>query len=171
VKSRIATPFTGAGITVALENVPDELGSVWLSDTVTAMRFLKQVLLETQGSGASLDIRAQAICLLFVSRGIIHPPFRVYVLSGLMLELDSSLFIMQRRFIRYIQGGEKDFAVLDGRKDRGPAFLHRLFYLALYIMWCHLHESIVERLPPAVTKCALVFYWAVFLIVPWFVAE
>jgi hypothetical protein len=46
------------------------------------------------------------IYLLIVSKGIIHPPFQVYVLSALTLELDPSLVFMQRDFIRYVQGGK-----------------------------------------------------------------
>ena len=82
---------------------------------------------------------------------------------------------MQRGFIRYVQGGEKNFAVpagLMGGTVENPLLLfYHFFAIALWSMWWHLQASDLRLLPLTLSQCLLVFGRSLALVAPWIVAE
>ena len=89
--------------------------------------------------------------------------------------LDGRLDIIQRGFIRYIQGGEKNFNVpagLMGGVVENPLLLfYYVFAIALHSMCWHLQAAEIWHLPLALCQCLLVFCRCVTLISPWAAAE
>ncbi|KAH6855458.1 squalene epoxidase [Chaetomium sp. MPI-CAGE-AT-0009] len=148
-------PVTGAGMTVALKDAvlladlldPPSIPSLEDADSVS--KKLRQFHWRRKSYSAALNILAQALCFLFVSQ-------------------DHALGIMQRGFVRYVQEGEKNFAVpawLMGGVVESPFLLFRYFFrIAIYSISLHLQCSGWLGLPGAMLESVLVFISAVKII-------
>jgi len=83
--------------------------------------------------------------------------------------------MMQDGFIRYVQGGERNFAqpsALMGGMIGSPFLLfYHVLIIALSSMRLHLRNSKPVCLPIAFFQCIVVLGKALTLIAPWIVAE
>ncbi len=82
---------------------------------------------------------------------------------------------MQYGFIRYVQGGEKNFAepagLMGGILESQLLLFYHFFAIALYSMRLHLAKSEIRHLHIALFQCLFVFCRSVALIAPWIAAE
>ncbi|KAK3936738.1 squalene epoxidase-domain-containing protein [Diplogelasinospora grovesii] len=134
-------PVTGGGMTVALKDVvlltdmlsPANVPS--LGDTAWVLKTMKGFHWKRKAYSSSLNILAQALYLLFASEALSVPQLT-----------HSSLDIMQRGFIRYVQEGERNFAepagIMGGITQNSNTLLFYYFFkIALYSIGLHLREA------------------------------
>ena len=173
--SNMRHPITGAGMTVALKDAvlladilsPEHITS--LKDNDTVLKRMRRFHWKRKAYSAPLNILAQALYFLFVSEGSSVNSGDALVSSNRRcLITDPMLVIMQRRFIQYVQEGEKNFAepawLMGGLIDNPFLLFYHFFRVALYGVALHIRQANWIDIPLSLFQSMLVFILAVCII-------